>query len=68
MMSSVIISQSQDICDFLEMKCSVHAVALKRSQIASLDSRGEGLCLTGMAVWEVKNMFPREMVGVGDFL
>lgn len=50
MMSSVIISQSQDICDFLEMKCSVDAVALKRSQIASLDSRGEGLCLTGTAV------------------
>lgn len=50
MMSSVIISQTQDICDgFLEMKCSVDAVALKRSQIAC-DSRGEGLCLTGMAV------------------
>lgn len=48
------------------MKCSVDAVALKRSQIAC-DSRGESLCLTGMAVEGVKNVLPRAMVGAGDF-
>lgn len=75
MMSSVIIWQTQDICeDFLETKGrsdaaenKVSGSKEKRSQIACA-SRGEGLCLLGRAVGGAKDVLPRAMAGEGDFL